>query len=102
MATQKLSAQKRSADIQCYFLRTLSKRTERDEILKYIVEQVMAILEANACSIYIVDEDGTKATQRAGAGYQKDFVGIATCRVVSEDQVGNNHPEPEDRLGITG
>ena len=102
MPTQKLSAQKRSADIQCYFLRTLSSHTERDEILKYIAEQVMLILEANACSIYIVDEDGTKATQRAGAGYQKDFIGIATCRVVPEDQVSNSHPKREDMLGITG
>ena len=39
---------------------------------------------------------------RAGAGYQRAFVGEATCRVLPEDQVDNNHPKSEDRLGITG
>jgi GAF domain-containing protein len=96
MAPQKLSAQKRSADIQCHFLRTLSAQSERDEMLNYIVEQVMAILETSACSIYIVGEDGRTATQRAGAGYQRQFVGVATC------QVENNPPKSEDKLGITG
>ena len=102
MASQRLSAQKRSADVQCHFLRTLSEQTKRDELLKYIVEQVMLILEASACSIYIVDEDPRTATQRAGAGYQEKFVGIATCQVVPENQVDLNHPEPGDKLGITG
>jgi len=102
LSAQKLSAQKRSADIQCHFLRTLSATSKSDEMLNYIVEQVMTILEANACSIYIVDRDGKQATQRAGAGYQRKFVGEATCRVLPEDQVDSNHPKLEDRLGITG
>lgn len=102
MTPQKLSAQKRSADIQCYFLRTLSAQSKNDDLLKYIVEQVMVILEASACSIYIVDLDRKTATQRAGAGYQQNYVGVATCQVLSEDQVDSNHPAPENKLGITG
>jgi GAF domain-containing protein len=102
MSPQTPSAQKRSADIQCHFLRTLSLATQRDEVLRYIAEQVMVILEASACSIYIVDKDGKTATQRAGTGYQREFVGEAACRILPEDQVDNLHPKPEDKLGITG
>jgi GAF domain-containing protein len=101
-STQKLSALKHSTDIQCHFLRTLSKRSKRDEVLQYIVEQLTKILDASACSIYIVDKGGKTATQRAGDGYQRDFVGIAKCQVVPADQVVDNHPAPDQRLGITG
>lgn len=102
MSPQKLSAQKHSADIQCHFLETLSTTTQRDEMLQYIVKQVMSFLEASACSIYIVEKNGKKAVQRAGEGYQKEFVGTAHCKVVPEDLVDNNHPKPEDKLGLTG
>jgi GAF domain-containing protein len=101
-STQKLSALKHSTDIQCHFLRTLSKRSKRDEVLQYIVEQLTKILDASACSIYIVDKGGKTATQRAGDGYQRDFVGIAKCQVVPADQVVDNHPAPDQRLGMTG
>ena len=101
METLKLSAQKHSTDIQCHFLRTLSPQLEQDEVLQYIIEQVKVILKASACSIFIVDEGGQTATQRAGDGYQREFVGIGKCRVVSDDQVSED-PTPEERLGITG
>jgi GAF domain-containing protein len=101
MPAQRISAQKCSADIQCHFLRTISAEMQRDEMLQYIVEQVQIILEASACSIYIVDEDGKTAMMCAGEGYQRSFIGVARCEVVPENQVENN-PAPEDRLGITG
>lgn len=102
MPHQKLSAQKRSADIQCHFLSTLSENSLPDEILGYIADQVMAILEASACSIYIVDSNGKTATQRAGAGYQKNGIGDAKCLVLPEDQVESTPVVPENKLGITG
>lgn len=102
MTTLKLSAQKHSADIQCHLLRTLSPQLEQDRVLQYIAEQVKIILQASACSIYILDKDGRIATQLAGDGYQRNFVGIAKCKVMPEDQVDENHPNPEERLGITG
>jgi GAF domain-containing protein/AAA+ ATPase superfamily predicted ATPase len=101
MAAPRPSAQKCSADIQCHFLRTISTEMGRDEMLQYIVEQVQVILEASACSIYIVDEDGKTATMRAGEGYQRSFIGVAKCDVVPENQVEKD-PESENRLGITG
>jgi GAF domain-containing protein len=101
MNSQKLSAQKRSADIQCHFLRTLSAQSESDDLLKYIAEQVTVILEASACSIYIVNENGKTATLRAGTGYQKNLVGKVTCQVLPEYQVVSN-PKPEEKIGITG
>lgn len=102
MYTEKLSAQKHSADIQCHFLRTLSPQLKRDEVLQYIAEQVQIILQASACSIYIVDEGGKTATQCAGDGYQRQFIGTAKCEVVPEDEVDENHPIFDERLGITG
>ena len=102
MNAVKLSAQKYSADIQCFFLRTLSPQLEQDKVLQYITEQLKTILQASACSIFIVDEGGKTATQRAGDGYQRDFIGIGKCEVVSEDQVDDNRPLPEKPLGITG
>ncbi len=102
MVIQKLSARQHSANIQCHFLRTLSSQLEQDEVLQYIVEQVKIILEASACSIFIVDKGGTTATQRAGDGYQRNFIGSAKCEVVQEDQVDDNPSKPEERLGITG
>ncbi len=102
MTTEKLSAQKHSADIQCHFLRTLSPQLNRDEVLQYIAEQVQIILQASACSIYIVDEDRKTATQCAGDGYQRQFIGKAKCEVVPDDEVDENPPIFDKRLGITG
>ncbi len=102
MPYPKMSAQKRSADIQCHFLRTLSEYSRPDEILGYIAEQVMMILEASACSIFIVDSDGKTATQRAGTGYQKNGIGKAKCQVLPEYQVESNPSRPENKLGVAG
>ena len=96
-----MNIQKLSADIQCHFLRTLSSESKREEMLKYIADQVMSILQASACSVYIVNQDNRTATQRAGAGYQSRFVNQAVCKVVPEDQVVEN-PALEQRLGLTG
>lgn len=102
MVHQKLYAQKRSADIQCYFLKTLSEHSNEDDFLNYIVEQVTAILEAHACSIYIVNQEQKTATQRAGTGYQKNFVGKAICKVLPENEVIPAPERDEDKIGITG
>ena len=100
--SQRLSAQKISADIQCQILRELSADSRLDDILAYIAGRVRITLEASACSIYIVDEDGLTATQRAGEGYQQGFIGKAQCRVIPEDQVEENNPSEDQKLGITG
>ncbi len=100
--SQKLSAQKLSADIQCQILRELSSVSNLDDILAYIAGRVKTTLEASACSIYIVDENGKTATQRAGEGYQQSFVGKAKCLVIPEDQVEEGSPTQEQKLGLTG
>ncbi len=92
---------KLSTDIQSGLIRALNFEPTVTDMLTMIVDRAATELGASACTIFIVDPEGETATQRAGTGYQWQFVDKVQCRVVPADQVPDN-PEKDVRLGLTG
>ncbi len=72
------------------------------DLLTFIVEKIAShdVLRASACSIYLIDPSGRRATQQAGTGYQRAFVGKATFPILNASEV-SAHPRPQDKIGIT-
>jgi GAF domain-containing protein len=90
-----------SATLQTDLIDRLRKgNCTRREMLQLISDKVSDVLKADACAIYIIEKQNSKAFQRAGTGYQRQFVDQAQCRVVPADQVAEN-PGAEKRLGLT-
>jgi len=91
-----------STELQSEFIRGLTADSSLDLLLERIVEKATQTLNANACSVFTIDASGTKATQRAGSGYQKRFNGLDDVPVVPANEVIDNPVEHDDRLGFTG
>lgn len=73
------------------------------EMLQHICEFTGEALGADACSIFLVDQDNRQiARQIAGTGYQKAFVDKAEFKIVEPDKVIDEPKNEENKLGITG
>lgn len=98
-----------STKLQARLIRELFERKPLMELLEKITAEVGAeseVLEADACSIYLVEEGGTggrpgKARMRGASGYQKDYINVAEARILDPDRVPEE-PEDHERLGVTG
>ncbi len=99
-----------STDLQSLLIADLAAGAKLDALIARITDKVDgpgAVLQVDACAIYIVDEtaglagDGT-ATMRAASGYQKHFINQAICHVLPPDGVPDSPSLKEDRLGLTG
>lgn len=90
-----------SIELQSALIRGLSDDSTLTAMLKQVVDRTAEVLEASACTIFIVDPGGRTATQRAGTGYQASFVDKGQCQVVPAGKVADA-PGPDEKLGITG
>ena len=90
-----------SADLQCELIQVLTSESDVKKMLAAIAERIAGELNASACSIYTLDSGGHTATQRAGTGYQADFVDLAKCQVIPASQVSDD-PKEHEKLGLTG
>ncbi len=91
-----------STEIQSQLIRNLRPDSTLPELLDCIICRVAEELHASAASIFMIDDSGETATQRAGFGYQKQFINIGTVRVVPMQQVPDVPAHPEEKLGLTG
>jgi len=91
---------KLSTDMQSELVRDLSPESTAANMLAKIVEQTSKILEASACTIFIIDPQGKSATQYAGTGYQSKFVNVGRVPVIPAHEVLEN-PAKEDVMGLT-
>lgn len=90
-----------STDMQSELIRELSAGSSAEGVLAKVVDQTASVLKASACTIFIIDDDRKGATQVAGTGYQRQFVGTGTVPVVAADDVVEN-PAKDEVLGISG
>jgi GAF domain-containing protein len=91
-----------STELQCKLLYHLTASSPSDlpTMLDEIVRHTADVLKASACSVFIIDSEGSSATQLAGTGHQAAFAG-AKCKVLPADQVPDA-PEEDEKLGLTG
>ena len=82
------------------------RATEKESIqaiLQQIAECAHAAVEADASSVFLVDEEsGRLARQVAGTGYQGRFVHEAERRIVPPKEVIDRPSSLEEKLGIGG
>ncbi len=72
-----------------------------EALLKEIAQFAHAALQADACSVFLVDDDtGKVARQVAGTGYQEQFTNIAQRQVVGPESVVQK-PSEDQKLGLT-
>jgi len=86
----------------------VSSEEELDAFLNIIVRLIAAASNADACSIYLIDESKKTLTQRAGVGSQGLQKGIRSYRLPESDPVLketisnlNINVKREDKIGIT-
>ena len=92
---------KLSTDLQSNLIKKLSPESTLRDMLNIIVGRVAEVLETSASTIFLIDEEDGTATQRAGTGYQRQFIDKAQCQVVPTDKVPDK-PESHQKLGLTG
>jgi len=82
-----------------------SPKGEKEEVVARLMQDLADFaheaLDADACSVFLVDEQVSRAVQVAGTGYQKRFAGTASRPVAFREEV-EERPAPGDRLGIAG
>jgi signal transduction histidine kinase len=71
------------------------------ELQERVVDLCQDIFEAEACSLFLVDEKCEKLIMVAARGYSAQFLG-RSAQLVTSDQVIKYPTEPEEKLGITG
>lgn len=92
---------KSSATLQTELIRKLwDSRCDFDEALSIITDRASEKLQADACAIYLLEEDQKTAVQRSGSGYQKDFVHRARCQIEGANQV-MAAPKENEKIGLT-
>lgn len=70
------------------------------ELQKRIVWVSQEIFEAEACSLFLVEDDNTSLRMVAGSGYAKKFIG-AKAAFVTPDKVVKTPRDNRDKLGLT-
>lgn len=98
-----------SIELQSELIRALFEEKSKGELLDIITACVKenndGLLNADACSIYIVEKNtynaGRQAIMKSASGYHKEFVDKVTAPIVDRDKVPDT-PEPDEKLGLTG
>ena len=96
-----------STELQCELIKTLVITAVNDDILKGMLSTITikahARLKADACSIFVNDENNNKAVFSAGSGHYVDTPKEEplSYKILPPDNVPTN-PTPEEKLGITG
>ena len=90
-----------SVDTQISLVKQLETAPCLADMLTWVLDRAGEILPSDASAIYIVDANGQTATQVAGTGYKKQFVGHAHCPVSPPDRI-SPQPTDDERLGILG
>jgi signal transduction histidine kinase len=71
------------------------------ELQERVVDLCQDIFDAEACSLFLVDERCEELIMVAARGYSAQFLG-RSAPLVRSDQVVEHPSKPEDKLGITG
>jgi len=71
------------------------------ELQERVVTLCQEIFDAEACSLFLVDEKREKLIMTAARGYSDQFLGRA-APFVRPDQVIEHPTELEEKLGVTG
>jgi threonine dehydrogenase-like Zn-dependent dehydrogenase/transcriptional regulator with GAF, ATPase, and Fis domain len=86
-----------------FFFKATKDDFQQKDMLQQICEFSNNALQANACSIFLVDPiDRTKAKQIAGTGYQQKFIDVAEFTIIDSDKVNEDPKSENEKLGITG
>jgi len=92
---------KLSTEIQSQLIRELNPQSTLRELLGRVVQRAAEVLKTSAASIFLIDPSGETATQRAGTGYQEQFVDIVQVRLVPPQAVKELPANPVEKLGLT-
>jgi threonine dehydrogenase-like Zn-dependent dehydrogenase/transcriptional regulator with GAF, ATPase, and Fis domain len=75
---------------------------QENKLLQEICSFTGTELNADACSIFIVNEEQKIAKQVAGDGYQKENIESGKYVIIDPNQVIEDPVEEKDKLGLTG
>jgi GAF domain-containing protein len=91
-----------STALQCTLLEMLTGDNPPDleTALRPVAERAAEVLNASACTVWVIDHNGSRGIQRAGTGYHARFNG-KSCRVVPAHNIPQE-PLPREKLGLTG
>jgi len=91
-----------STGLQAELIKALNSGADTRRMMSCIADRVASddVLGVDACSICLLCPDRTVATQYAGTGYQRKYVGKAKFRIVPTDKVVEL-PSKQQRIGIT-